>query len=561
MRIWPMGLDENLPDEDVNIGESGLGSDAAIDEVIAELGDENTIIPVSDLEKLTDLDAELMEVLNDATQHRRKKLQEWFRNNTKGKTTPGGTSTSKILSTLLGQLKVLVSDDIKENKLVLPDQKLRAVWHHTSECFSKELEDVKDEVRDETLRINAARKLQLISSLGCAIQELPIVLGQIFEELSTLTGGWHYSLVMGGQDPLCEGDIMTLSYHHGKTLDGLSFKTSTANFHEQYLLPFERHLGRIYGASLPRTSVPASAPSTSPSTIDFISTSGPNDPLDHHASSSSLPLGQESNTCGLVLDPVPLSAHVYSMDFNLTPQLNGPQGYQYPDLFSYNLAGPMQPDSPITAWRNEYTSDENPIMSTALPQTQEPSLPSSFSNNANLFPAHDLSFTHVTPLLSLHQPFPPVPSLQPSLPLSLPCPALPLSSPSLPLSLPQPALPLSLAQPVLPLSLPPLSLPQPTLPLLLPQPAMPLLLPQPTLSLLLPQPALPLEAEQGALVPNLEPLMSSEQIVGTKARRSGREGRPSARAKEANEMGNVVPKKKRNSEQPSASESRKKTRK
>lgn len=72
MRIWPMGLSENLPDEDVDIGESGLGSDAAIDEVIAKLGDENTIIPVSDLEKLTDLDAELTEVLNDATQHRRK---------------------------------------------------------------------------------------------------------------------------------------------------------------------------------------------------------------------------------------------------------------------------------------------------------------------------------------------------------------------------------------------------------------------------------------------------------------------------------------------------------
>ncbi|KAG1809886.1 uncharacterized protein HD556DRAFT_1435617 [Suillus plorans] len=237
------------------------------------------------------------------------------------------------------------------------------------------------------------------------------------------------------------------------------------------------------------------------------------------------------------------------MDFNLTPQLNGLQGYQYPDPFSYNPAGPMQPDSPITAWRNECTSDENPIMSTTLPQTQESSLPSSFSNNANLFPAHDLSFTHVTPLLSLHQPFLPVPSLQPSLPLSLPCPALPLSSPSLPLSLPQPALPLSLAQPALPLSLPPLSLPQPALLLLLPQPALPLSLPQP---------ALPLEADQDALVPNLEPLMSSEQIVRTKARRSGR---PSARAKEVNEMGNVVPKKKRNSEQPSALELRKKTRK
>lgn len=27
-----------------------------------------------------------------------------------------------------------------------------------------------------------------------------------------LTGGWHYTVVMGGADPLCEGDIMTLRY-------------------------------------------------------------------------------------------------------------------------------------------------------------------------------------------------------------------------------------------------------------------------------------------------------------------------------------------------------------
>lgn len=108
-------------------------------------------------------------------------MREWFRNNTKGKTTPGGTSTSKILTTLLGQrargtrdlkevevysqihyeskVKPLVSDNIKENNLVLPDQKLRAIRQHTSECFANESEDVKDEVRDETVRINAARKL------------------------------------------------------------------------------------------------------------------------------------------------------------------------------------------------------------------------------------------------------------------------------------------------------------------------------------------------------------------------------------------------------------------
>ncbi|KAG2045487.1 hypothetical protein BDR06DRAFT_978176, partial [Suillus hirtellus] len=274
LRVWPREPSQNSPDKDTEIDESGL--DLANDKVNTELDHENS---VSDGEKLSQLDAEQTEVLNAAIKHRPglQKLQEWFQNSTKGKTTPGGTSTSKILSMLLGQhargtqdldevevylqihyeskVKPLVSDDIKENNLVLPGQKLYAIQQHMSECFANESEDVKDEVQDETAdqccqkvgiscggsRSDKRGNLPLMP-FGSAIQELPIVLGQIFEELSTLMGGWHYSLIMGGPDPLCEGDIMTLS----KSLEGLSFKTLTPNFHEQYLLPFEKHLGRIY---------------------------------------------------------------------------------------------------------------------------------------------------------------------------------------------------------------------------------------------------------------------------------------------------------------------------
>ncbi|KAG0700260.1 hypothetical protein DFH29DRAFT_876687 [Suillus ampliporus] len=270
MRVWPMESENSPDDNDANIDQSSLDSDVAINEIIAELDHENAIIPISDSEKQSNLDPELAEVLKDAIKNRHKKLQEWFRNNTKGKTRPGGTLTSKILSTMLAKrargtrdlkevevysqlhyeskVKPLVVDNIRENNLALPDQRLRAVWHHTSECFVKEPEDVKDEVRIETQCINTARKFSVAAGddrtkeeIYRAIQELPIVLGQIFEELSTLTGGWHYSLVMGGPDPF---------YHHGKTLDGLSFKASTPNFHEQYLLPFEKHLDRIYGLQL-----------------------------------------------------------------------------------------------------------------------------------------------------------------------------------------------------------------------------------------------------------------------------------------------------------------------
>ncbi|KAG1901597.1 uncharacterized protein F5891DRAFT_1187468 [Suillus fuscotomentosus] len=435
---------ENSPNKATDINQSDLDLEEAINEVDTELDHENSI---SDVEKLTKLDAEQTKVLNDAINHRCKKLREWFRNNTKGKTTPGRTSTSKMLSTLLGQcargtqdlkeievysqlhyeskVKPLVSDDIKENKLVLPDQKLHAVQQHTSECFAKEPEDVKDEVHNETVHINAARKLGSVApgqdrtkeEIYRAIQELPIVLGQIFEELSTLTGGWHYSLVMGGPNPLCEGDIMTLSYHHGKTLEGLSFKVSMPNFHEKILLPFERHLGRIYGSSAKGTSVPTSTSSSPPpSTTDLASPSAPSSPplltmdliptstltlslppsttdlavptpsppsttdlnlLDELPGQPSVPLlpRQEFNTSGQTLNPIPLirqpegSTHIHDTDFNIIPQWNQWQHHPNPNpsYTSPHSAPLIDLDSPIMSWRRDYVDGGNTTLSVALP--------------------------------------------------------------------------------------------------------------------------------------------------------------------------------------------------
>ncbi|KAG2046732.1 hypothetical protein BDR06DRAFT_1014481 [Suillus hirtellus] len=485
------------------------------------------------------------------------------------------------------KVKPLVSDDIKENNLVLPDQKLCAIWQHMSECFANESEDVKDEVWDETVQINAARKLGSVAvgqdrtkeEIYHAIQELPIMLGQIFEELSTLTCGWHYSLIMGGPDPLCKGDIMTLSYHHGKSLEGLSFKTSIPNFHEQYLLPFEKHLGHIYGPSVKGTSVPASissspppstvnlnspsAPSAPPPlTTDFISTSAPSAPplltmnlststpsapalltmdlltstpsvppwtmdlisLDQPSDQSSAHLlqGQEFNTSGLVLDP---------------PQWNGWQSHLDPNP-SYMSS--MAPDLLITAWRRDYGFNRNVTMSGALPSAiMQPQLPYS-----NALPTHGLPLTGTIPLLHQH-----------SLPVSLPEPVLPVS-------LPEPALPVSLPEPALPVSLP-----EPALSISSPQTVQPVSLPQPVEPVALPQPVLPLEPDQVMLAHNSKPLTSSKHTIATQARCSGRPGRPSTRAEEANKIGDtssqqvakVAPKRKQNTVQPHASESRKKS--
>ncbi|KAG1722260.1 hypothetical protein EDB19DRAFT_1835078 [Suillus lakei] len=160
---------ENSPDDnDANINQSSLNSDVAINEIIAKLDHENPIIPISDVEKQSNLDPELAEVLKDAIKHQCKVrilISHYTeiagvvskQHKRKDQTRWDFDEQSPIYNA--GTVKPLVVDDIRENKLALPDQRLCAVRHHTGECFVKELEDVKDEVRVETQCINTARKL------------------------------------------------------------------------------------------------------------------------------------------------------------------------------------------------------------------------------------------------------------------------------------------------------------------------------------------------------------------------------------------------------------------
>ncbi|KAG2739487.1 hypothetical protein P692DRAFT_20881704 [Suillus brevipes Sb2] len=268
------------------------------EEAVAHQNDDTNI---SDENRLLPLTPEQEAALEEEKEIRRKKLREWFRNHAKSKTTLGNTSTSKAFAQLLGQrtrgvrdlkdievyskthyktkIQPLVEDDIEQNQL---DSKKRigVVQKYLNTCFAAESEDVKAGIREETARINASRRFGGIGSgertkeeIYRAIQELPIVLGQICEDLAVLTGGWHYTIVMGGPDPICQGDIMTLSFHHGKGQDGLSFKASSPNFHEQYLAPFEQHLRTVFGrpsaessasSSIPKPPLPEPSNSTSP---------------------------------------------------------------------------------------------------------------------------------------------------------------------------------------------------------------------------------------------------------------------------------------------------------
>ncbi|KAG1834669.1 hypothetical protein DFJ58DRAFT_735759 [Suillus subalutaceus] len=309
------------------------------------------------------------------------------------------------------------------------------------------------------------------------------------------------------------------------------------NFHKQFLLPFERHLGRIYGSSANGTSVPTSTSSSPPpSTTDLTSPSAPSSPplltmdliptstltlslppsttnlavptpsppstmdlnsLDELPGQPSVPLlpRQEFNTSGQTLNPIPLirqpkgSTHIYNTNFNIVPQWNQWQHYLNPNpsYASPHSSPLMDLDSLITSWRRDFVDGRNITLSVALqsaavtqPQVCSPSLT----------------------LLTLESTL-----------------------------LPQPLLPDS---PVLS------SINVDVLPV-----------------------------HEATLVHNSEPLISSELVVMTQARCSGRPRHPLTRATEANKIGDAslqqrtkaAPKRKHNTVQPSALGLRKKSRK
>ncbi|KAG1883662.1 hypothetical protein F4604DRAFT_1677410 [Suillus subluteus] len=259
----------------------------------------------------------------------------------KGKTTPGGSSTSRALSVLLGQRArgLAQSGNTPLNAL---------------QTSQKKLGDVE------------GQHLRTKEEVYRTIQELPLILGQVFEELSALTGGWHYTIVMGGADLLCEGDIMTLSYHHGKTTNGLSFKASTPNFHKQYLLPFERHPGSIHGKSIFKMYI---GTLVYPNLIS----------LDESPNESSL---GDNAISGPVVDPfllqeqedlVLLQDPYNNLDFSGSAGVN-----QYGDWLMHasnsdpNLPSPRTVmDTPITAWRKSMARNEDPLISPTFNRVQQ----------------------------------------------------------------------------------------------------------------------------------------------------------------------------------------------
>jgi hypothetical protein len=187
-------------------------------------------------------------------------------------------------------------------------------------------------------------------------------------------------------------------------LDGLSFKASTPKFHEQYLLPFERYLARVHGkentwlvrelmtnlnttdttskttldSPCPPSLVPPQLSSESQAILD----GSPDSQGTLHTSLS--PLGEEDHhgtvISGLVLDlpslqrpedvvPVQTLEHDHGQWWfpadtsDLTLNLSS-----YNDATNSSLPGMLLPDSPITAWRNATSLNQDPVISPTFTQ-------------------------------------------------------------------------------------------------------------------------------------------------------------------------------------------------
>jgi len=187
-------------------------------------------------------------------------------------------------------------------------------------------------------------------------------------------------------------------------LDGLSFKASTPTFHEQYLLPFERYLAHVHGeentwlvrelmtnsnttdttskATLDSPCSPSLVPPQLSSESQAILDESPDSQGTLHTSLS--PLGGEDHRgtviSGLVLDlpslqrqedvvPVQTLEHDHGQWWfpadtsDLT--LNLPS---YGEATNSSLPGMPLPDSPITAWRNATSLNQDPVISPTFTQ-------------------------------------------------------------------------------------------------------------------------------------------------------------------------------------------------
>ncbi|KAG1834967.1 hypothetical protein DFJ58DRAFT_847497 [Suillus subalutaceus] len=139
-------------------------------------------------------------------------------------------------------VKQSADDAIADSGITSCGSKLRMCREITAEKYDAESIDVKEKVKKEHRKLQKKfKKAQKAAEAReevdddtkiKAIHELPVMLDRIFRHLSHMTGGWKFSVLMGGRDPEAGGNMQFFDYHLGECAAGDQFAESYVMYSE-----------------------------------------------------------------------------------------------------------------------------------------------------------------------------------------------------------------------------------------------------------------------------------------------------------------------------------------
>ncbi|KAG1841763.1 hypothetical protein F4604DRAFT_1690252 [Suillus subluteus] len=118
-------------------------------------------------------------------------------------------------------IKQSADNAIADSGITSHGSKLHMHQEITAEKYEAESIDVKEKVKKEHQKLQKK-----------AIHELLVMLDHIFQHLSHMTGGWKFSVLMGGRDPEAGGNMRFFDYHLGECTAGGQFADSYVMYSE-----------------------------------------------------------------------------------------------------------------------------------------------------------------------------------------------------------------------------------------------------------------------------------------------------------------------------------------
>ncbi|KAG1738111.1 uncharacterized protein EDB91DRAFT_1249425 [Suillus paluster] len=135
-------------------------------------------------------------------------------------------------------IKQSADNAIAESGITSRSSKLRMHCEITAEKYETESIDVKEKVKEEHQKLQEKFQKSRMATEARdepdddtkikAIHKLLVMLDHIFRHLSHMTGGWKFSVLMGGCDPEAGGNI----YHLGECATGGQFADSYVMYSE-----------------------------------------------------------------------------------------------------------------------------------------------------------------------------------------------------------------------------------------------------------------------------------------------------------------------------------------